>query len=88
MKKTSVLLFVLLLGFMVNGFWLATLSAQDGTVRVTAARANIRSEPNDKARKPAYKLWLDFGPLGLAGMVSPDRLEGANIGTHHSIFLL
>jgi len=49
MKKTSVLLFVLLLGFMVNGFWLATLSAQDGTVRVTAARANIRSEPNDKA---------------------------------------
>jgi len=49
MKKTSVLLFVLLHGFMVNAFWLAKLSAQDGTVRVTAARANIRSEPNDKA---------------------------------------
>jgi tRNA-binding protein len=21
-----------------------------------------RCEPNDKARKPAYKLWIDFGP--------------------------
>jgi tRNA-binding protein len=21
-----------------------------------------RAEPNDRARKPAYKLWLDFGP--------------------------
>jgi tRNA-binding protein len=24
----------------------------------------LRVEPNDRARKPAYKLWLDFGPLG------------------------
>lgn len=21
----------------------------------------VRAEPNDKARKPAYKLWIDFG---------------------------
>ena len=25
----------------------------------------IRAEPNDKARKPAYKLWIDFGPAVL-----------------------
>ncbi|MEZ0334217.1 MAG: tRNA-binding protein [Gemmatimonadales bacterium] len=24
----------------------------------------LRAEPNERARKPAYKLWLDFGPLG------------------------
>jgi tRNA-binding protein len=24
----------------------------------------LRAEPNVTARKPAYKLWLDFGPLG------------------------
>jgi tRNA-binding protein len=23
-----------------------------------------RAEPNDRARNPSYKLWLDFGPLG------------------------
>ncbi len=24
----------------------------------------VRAEPNDRARKPSYKLWIDFGPLG------------------------
>ena len=24
-----------------------------------------RAEPNPKARKPAYQLWIDFGPLGV-----------------------
>jgi tRNA-binding protein len=23
-----------------------------------------RAEPNERARKPSYKLWIDFGPLG------------------------
>jgi tRNA-binding protein len=24
----------------------------------------LRAEPNDRARKPSLKLWIDFGPLG------------------------
>ena len=24
----------------------------------------VRAEPNDGARKPSYRLWIDFGPLG------------------------
>ncbi|HEY5939933.1 MAG TPA: tRNA-binding protein [Gemmatimonadales bacterium] len=24
----------------------------------------LRVEPNPRARKPSYKLWIDFGPLG------------------------
>jgi tRNA-binding protein len=24
----------------------------------------VRAESNPRARKPAYKLWIDFGPLG------------------------
>jgi len=24
----------------------------------------VRAEPNARARKPSYKLWVDFGPLG------------------------
>jgi tRNA-binding protein len=23
-----------------------------------------RAEPNERARKPSYRLWIDFGPLG------------------------
>jgi tRNA-binding protein len=25
----------------------------------------VRAEPNVGAKKPAYKLWIDFGPLGV-----------------------
>jgi tRNA-binding protein len=24
----------------------------------------VRAEPNERAHKPSYKLWIDFGPLG------------------------
>ena len=24
----------------------------------------VRAEPNERARKPSYRLWLDFGALG------------------------
>jgi tRNA-binding protein len=43
----------------------------------------IRAEPNDRARKPSYKLWIDFGPLGekrssaqLRALYTPDELVG------------
>jgi tRNA-binding protein len=43
----------------------------------------LRAEPNQRARKPAYKLWIDFGPLGektssaqLAALYRPDELVG------------
>jgi tRNA-binding protein len=25
----------------------------------------LKAEEHDKARKPAYRLWIDFGPLGI-----------------------
>lgn len=53
-----------------------------------------RAEPNDGARKPAYKLWIDFGPLGvrqssaqLTALYTPETLVGrlvvaaVNLGT-------
>jgi tRNA-binding protein len=43
----------------------------------------VRAEPNERARKPAYKLWIDFGPLGqktssaqLRALYAPDELVG------------
>jgi tRNA-binding protein len=53
-----------------------------------------RCEPNDGARKPAFKLWIDFGPLGvkqssaqLTALYTPEALVGrlvvaaVNLGT-------
>jgi tRNA-binding protein len=46
----------------------------------------VRAEPNAKARKPAYCLWIDFGPLGqrqssaqLAALYTPDTLVGRQV---------
>lgn len=36
-----------------------------------------RAEPNPGARKPTYRLWLDFGPLG-------ERTSSAQLTTHYS----
>ena len=43
----------------------------------------LRVEPNEKARKPAYELWIDFGPLGekrssaqLVDLYRPEELVG------------
>lgn len=56
----------------------------------------IRAEPNERARKPAYKLWIDFGPLGektssaqLTALYRPEELVGRlvigamNLGTRN-----
>jgi tRNA-binding protein len=56
----------------------------------------LRAEPNDRARKPAYKLWIDFGPLGqkassaqLRALYTADELVGrlviaaVNLGTRN-----
>ncbi|PZA06736.1 MULTISPECIES: tRNA-binding protein [unclassified Meiothermus] len=46
----------------------------------------IRAEPNQAARKPAYKLWIDFGPLGiktssaqLTDLYTPETLVGRQV---------
>jgi tRNA-binding protein len=43
----------------------------------------VRAEPNARARKPSYKLWIDFGSLGektssaqLRDLYQPDQLVG------------
>jgi tRNA-binding protein len=43
----------------------------------------LRAEPHAGARKPALKLWIDFGPLGvkqsstqLAALYTPESLAG------------
>jgi tRNA-binding protein len=42
-----------------------------------------RAEPNEGAKKPAFRLWIDFGPLGvktssaqLTELYSPESLVG------------
>ena len=35
-----------------------------GLVDVRVGRV-VRAEPNVGARKPAFKLWIDFGPIGV-----------------------
>jgi tRNA-binding protein len=46
----------------------------------------VRAEINEKARKPAYKLWIDFGELGsktssaqLTDLYTADELIGRSI---------
>jgi tRNA-binding protein len=56
----------------------------------------LRVEPNERARNPSYKLWIDFGPLGektsnaqLRALYRADQLVGrmvvaaVNLGTRN-----
>lgn len=45
-----------------------------------------RAEPHDRARTPAYRLWIDFGPLGvktssaqLTALYRPEDLVGRQV---------
>ena len=45
-----------------------------------------RAAPNERARKPAYRLWIDFGPLGerrssaqLVALYAPEELVGRQV---------
>lgn len=64
-----------------------------GVVDLRVGRVE-RCEPNAEARKPSYKLWIDFGPLGLktssaqlTDLYTPEDLMGrlvvaaVNLGT-------
>lgn len=46
----------------------------------------MRAEPNEKARNPSYRLWIDFGSLGtrtssaqLTGLYRTDELVGREV---------
>lgn len=46
----------------------------------------VRAEPNEAARKPAFKLWVDLGPLGvktssaqLTALYTPESLVGRQV---------
>jgi tRNA-binding protein len=41
----------------------------------------LRCEPNEGAKKPAFKLWIDFGPLGV-------KQSSAQLTTHYTPELL
>jgi tRNA-binding protein len=56
----------------------------------------LRAEPNERARKPSYRLWIDFGPEGerrssaqIAALYATDELVGRlviaamNLGTRN-----
>ncbi len=56
----------------------------------------LRAEPNERAKKPSLKLWIDFGPLGektssaqLRALYRPEAVVGrlvvaaVNLGTRN-----
>ncbi|SMO53071.1 tRNA-binding protein [Melghirimyces algeriensis] len=56
-----------------------------GKIDIRAGKV-VKAEPFPKARKPAYKLWIDFGPLGvkkssaqITKLYQPDELKGKRV---------
>lgn len=64
----------------------ATISWNDFEKVLIVAGTVVRVEPFPEARKPAYKIWADFGPYGekktsaqVATLYSPEQLVGRQI---------
>jgi len=65
---------------------IATISWSDFEKVLIVAGTVVRVEPFPEARKPAYKIWADFGPYGekktsaqVAALYSPEELVGRQI---------
>lgn len=63
-----------------------TISWDDFQKVVLAAGTVVRVEPFPQARRPAWKLWVDFGPLGekktsaqITGLYGPEQLLGRQV---------
>ncbi|MEP7042309.1 MAG: tRNA-binding protein [Dokdonella sp.] len=64
----------------------AAISWADFEKVLTVAGTIRRVEPFPQARKPAYKVWVDFGPYGerktsaqIAALYTPEQLVGRQI---------
>lgn len=64
----------------------ATISWSDFEKVLIVAGTVVRVEPFPEARKPAFKIWADFGPYGekktsaqVAALYSPEQLVGRQI---------
>jgi len=65
---------------------IATISWSDFEKVLIVAGTIVRVEPFPEARKPAYRIWVDFGPYGekktsaqVAALYSPEQLVGRQI---------
>lgn len=63
-----------------------TISWSDFEKILIVAGTIVRVEPFPEARKPAYKIWADFGPYGekktsaqVAALYAPEQLVGRQI---------
>lgn len=65
---------------------IATISWSDFEKVLIVAGTIMRVEPFPEARKPAWKIWADFGPYGekktsaqVAALYSPEQLVGRQV---------
>ncbi|HSX61717.1 MAG TPA: tRNA-binding protein [Tahibacter sp.] len=63
-----------------------TISWADFEKVVIAVGTVVRAERNEQARKPALKVWVDFGPYGekktsaqIAALYTPEQIVGRQV---------